>query len=89
MPQDQVAEQGLPESVEMAELAIRLRDVPQSTGASRGAEMTRLELWEILCAADDKNFLRLIVGFPAQANAVHDWKYGDLGKRLRKAGLDI
>ena len=39
--------------------------------------------------ADEKNLERLNLGFPTQVSAYLSWSRGDMGKRLRDAGLDI
>ena len=39
--------------------------------------------------ADDTNLFKLGLGFPDQVHGFLAWSRGDLGERLRKAGLDI
>ncbi|MDP9112435.1 MAG: hypothetical protein M3O20_02000 [Acidobacteriota bacterium] len=39
--------------------------------------------------ADEHNQLRLWKGFPVEVDGFRLWCYGDLGTRLRKAGLEI
>lgn len=39
--------------------------------------------------ADENNLAKLKLGFPIQVNGFLRWHSGDLGKRLRDAGLDI
>lgn len=47
------------------------------------------KLWSLICAADDGNAMRIAAGFPDQVQGVVSWRCGDLGKRLRAAGLEI
>lgn len=47
------------------------------------------KLWELLCAADERNLARLSASFPTEVKATTDWRYGALGYRLREFGLDI
>ena len=42
-----------------------------------------------LVAADETNLERLSMGFPMEVLGFRKWAYGDLGNRLRKAGLGI
>lgn len=46
-------------------------------------------LAEAIKRADDDNLMRLGRGFPAQVSGFIQWNRGDLGRRLRAAGLEI
>ncbi len=46
-------------------------------------------LFQLLARADEINFAKLALGFPAEAEAVRQWRETDLAERLRKAGLEI
>lgn len=46
-------------------------------------------LIQAICLADETNLCRLDRGFPDEVGAYRDWAYGDLGKRLREAGLGV
>jgi hypothetical protein len=46
-------------------------------------------LWEAICRADEDNLERLSRGFPTEVEGYLAWHRGDLGPRLRKAGLHI
>jgi len=39
--------------------------------------------------ADEKNLALLALGFPTQVEGFTAWNSGDLGRRLRTAGLEI
>jgi hypothetical protein len=39
--------------------------------------------------ADERNMERLAEGFPTEVDGFRQWAYGDLGTRLREAGLEI
>jgi hypothetical protein len=39
--------------------------------------------------ADEQNLARLHLGFPGEVDGFLAWSVGDLGRRLRDAGLDI
>ena len=39
--------------------------------------------------ADHGNLARLALGFPREVEGFRQWAYGDLGSRLRAAGLEI
>lgn len=45
-------------------------------------------LWILFCLADDANLARLCYAFPVEGTGFKSWRGGDLGTRLRKAGLD-
>lgn len=47
------------------------------------------KLWELLCACDTSHFAAMRHAFPEETAAVHAWKYGDLGERIRAAGCPI
>ena len=47
------------------------------------------KLWDLMCAADEDNLTLLGKAFPAEVHAMLSWRYGQLGTRIRKAGLDI
>ena len=46
-------------------------------------------LWEVIKRADEENLERLACGFPLQIIGFKQWAFGDLGQRLRAAGLEI
>jgi hypothetical protein len=46
-------------------------------------------LWECIKCADSDNLERLSRGFPTEVEGFRRWAYGDLGYRLRAAGLSI
>jgi len=46
-------------------------------------------LAEAMGRADDGNLGKLATAFPVQADGFVAWNRGDLGQRLRKAGLEI
>jgi len=46
-------------------------------------------LCEAIKRADEHNLARLRLGFPMQVEGFKRWAYGNLGERLRAAGLDI
>ena len=46
-------------------------------------------LFEAFTRADEKNLYGLSLGFPQEIEALREWRYGSLAKRLREAGLDI
>ena len=46
-------------------------------------------LFEAFARADEKNLYRLSLGFPQETEALREWRYGSLAKRLREAGLEI
>ena len=46
-------------------------------------------LTEAIKCADDDNLTRLGVGFPQEVDGFLAWNRGDLGTRLRNAGLEI
>lgn len=46
-------------------------------------------LWEAISRADHKNIEKLRRGFPELIEGYEMWSSGDLGTRLRRAGLDI
>lgn len=46
-------------------------------------------LFEAIKRADDSNLARLELGFPEQVAGFTAWSRGDLGTRLRNAGLEI
>jgi hypothetical protein len=46
-------------------------------------------LWGAIVRADEDNLARLERGFPEQVLGYRAWAHGDLGTRLRAAGLDI
>lgn len=46
-------------------------------------------LAEAIKRADDDNLVRLGRGFPTQVGGFIQWNRGDLGRRLRDAGLEI
>ena len=46
-------------------------------------------LAEAISRADMDNLSRLALGFPNEVAGYWAWAHGDLGKRLRKAGLPI
>lgn len=39
--------------------------------------------------ADEENLARLARGFPVEVAGFNQWRAGDLGQRLRAAGLGI
>ena len=43
----------------------------------------------LLSKADDQNLMRLMLAFPMQTAGFLAWRNGDLGTRLRAAGLEI
>jgi hypothetical protein len=47
------------------------------------------KLWAVLCAADELNLEKLARGYPAEAGAFREWSRGNLGERMRAAGLPI
>jgi hypothetical protein len=47
------------------------------------------KLWDLLCAADGLKLARPSRAFPEEVAAACEWWHGDLGHRLRAAGLDI
>ena len=49
----------------------------------------RTALFEAITLADDKNLVRLAMGFPYEVSGFMAWNRGGLGKRLRDAGLEI
>lgn len=46
-------------------------------------------LAKAITCADGDNLDRLAIGFPTQVEGYRAWAYGDLGRRLRDAGLEI
>jgi hypothetical protein len=46
-------------------------------------------LWGCIKIADDDNLARLERGFPMELHGFFMWTQGDLGQRLRDAGLGI
>ena len=46
-------------------------------------------LWEAIIRADDNNLEALEKGFPVEVGGYRMWAWGDLGRRLREAGLSI
>lgn len=46
-------------------------------------------LAEAIVAADEDNLQRLWLGFPTQVTGIRRWRSGDLGQRLRDAGLRL
>ena len=42
-----------------------------------------------LDCADMQNFARLMEGFPVEGRAMHEWKSGDLHKRLEAKGFSL
>lgn len=46
-------------------------------------------LFEPIKRADDRNLARLALSFPDEVLGYYAWTEGDLGDRLRKAGLEI
>jgi hypothetical protein len=46
-------------------------------------------LWDAIEIADEHNLARLEAGFPVEVAAFRAWRDGDLGERLRAAGLGI
>lgn len=46
-------------------------------------------LWEAIKRADEANLRRIAYGFPFEVLAFVQWVDGDLGPRLRAAGLEI
>ena len=46
-------------------------------------------LWQAIKRADEENLKRLAKGFPEQIAGFMAWTHGDLGERLRAAGLWI
>jgi len=46
-------------------------------------------LFDAIKQADGSNLNRLALGFPEQVEGFRRWAYGDLGDRLRDAGLNI
>ena len=46
-------------------------------------------LFDAIKLADEHNLARLAEGFPSQVAGFMAWHAGDLGKRLREAGLEI
>ena len=49
----------------------------------------RTALFKAIALADDKNLVRLAMGFPDEVSGFMAWNRGGLGKRLRDAGLEI
>ena len=49
----------------------------------------RTALMDAIRSADEVNLRLLYRGFPDEVQAFRQWAYGDLGKRLRAAGLGI
>lgn len=47
------------------------------------------KLFELLASADLENLARLSLAYPEAAGGYQAWIYGDLGERLRKAGLPV
>lgn len=47
------------------------------------------KLWELICAADDMNRVKLSIEFPEEVRAYEAWVYRDLGDRIRATGLNI
>jgi hypothetical protein len=46
-------------------------------------------LWNCIKLADEENLLRLARGFPMELHGFIEWSRGNLGVRLRAAGLGI
>ena len=46
-------------------------------------------LWQAIARADEGNLARLALGFPNEVEGYKAWAWGDLGRRLRAAGLEI
>lgn len=46
-------------------------------------------LWQAIARADEKNLEKLALGFPDEVAGYKLWAWGDLGRRLRAAGLEI
>lgn len=46
-------------------------------------------LWDAISQADDSNLERLELAFPVEVEGYRRWIHGDLGRRLRAAGLEI
>lgn len=46
-------------------------------------------LAECICRADEANLARLSRAFPDEVSGYCSWAHGDLGNRLRDAGLEI
>ncbi len=46
-------------------------------------------LWEAIKHADEGNLDKLALGFPNEVYGFRQWVAGDLGTRLREAGLEI
>ena len=49
----------------------------------------RTALWNDLARADDTNLAQMALAFPDEVLALSHWRTGDLGKRMRAAGLPI
>lgn len=47
------------------------------------------KLWELLCAADERNLTRIGLAVPVETMAYRSWAYGDLATRIRAAGCPI
>lgn len=47
------------------------------------------KLWELICASDENNKIKLVRAFPDETNAVIDWTSGSLGQKFRRSGLEI
>lgn len=46
-------------------------------------------LAKAIVAADEDNQERLALGFPVEVTGIRRWRSGDLGQRLRNAGLRV
>lgn len=46
-------------------------------------------LWGALVLADEQNLERFRLGYGVEVATLLEWRHGDIGKRLREAGLDI
>ncbi len=46
-------------------------------------------LWEAIKRADEGNLDRLALGFPDEVAGFRQWAHGNLGTRLRQAGLEL
>ncbi len=49
----------------------------------------QLALIKTITRADGDNLARLELGFPIEVAAFRSWSHGNLGERLRKAGLGV
>jgi hypothetical protein len=48
-----------------------------------------MAFWQALCAADGVNLKKLACGFPTEVEALECWRHGNLGERIRAAGLSV